>query len=585
MRKKTINLFMWGYQPHFRLRFEGLMSTVMERLGVPESGVECLLVGARIPDRKNRNDVCVEPEDGKWPITLFDGLLHVIETEFANHPLQNMFYGDAPSMRDKPENIRRDSVRIAVEKALDVYDSGHDVRSFAGTPAPVNDHYIVPVLQFPVDLFVRFQPLEEPISNGRFNSHPSLIHSAIFEVLREAHDELLRPDPGRNAAGRPILPGEIVCRAAASFMHTPKVAIGDTSLGSWNLFDQFNQISSLMYEGTTGAGRILLALPDCASIDMLLSLAEPVPFRDHRWARKVLQLASSETDLIADCEKIFGLGNISADVDPWLNQDVFKIEFLDHYHWRLSCGDNVLLVSKFGAPSLPQEGFPRHHLLDTYRRLFPEVDEKDVASFAALSEAAVGHHHGSLLIVAKDAEHEADRLRGQGSKIKPVKLTPDLYRQVSGIDGAIIIDPHCICHAIGIILDGAARSECTPSRGARYNSGIRYVRSTDTSRLAIIVSDDRTVDMIPEYHPRIKRSAIVNALTKLEAATHGNYHEAINWLDLHRFYLDQEECDRINTALERIRKEPFEVGELRRIWKEFAPDPSFNDSYFENEDV
>ncbi|MCE2482358.1 MAG: hypothetical protein J4F33_05610, partial [Alphaproteobacteria bacterium] len=55
---------------------------------------------------------------------------------------------------------------------------------------------------------------------------------------------------------------------------------------------------------------------------------------------------------------------------------------------------------------------------------------------------------------------------------------------------------HGACHAIGVILDGVASSECTPSRGARYNSGIRYIDSSSNLRLAVIVSDDRTVDVI-----------------------------------------------------------------------------------------
>ena len=128
---------MWGYQPHFRIQLELQASRLMEELGVPEAGVECLLVGAKRPDRHNRNEVCVEPEDGKWPLVLFDGLLDSIETEVANHPHQNMVYfGDEAGMRDKPENIRRDSVRSAVRKALVEYDSGHSTESFAGRPAP-----------------------------------------------------------------------------------------------------------------------------------------------------------------------------------------------------------------------------------------------------------------------------------------------------------------------------------------------------------------------------------------------------------------------------------------------------------------
>ena len=114
MKDNLIKLFMWGYQPHFRAQCEFRMNNVMSELGVSQAGSECLLVGARIPEKQNPNGVCVEPEDGKWTVGLFDGLLDQIEMEVKQHPSQKMFYTEEPSMRDKPENIRRDSVRKAV---------------------------------------------------------------------------------------------------------------------------------------------------------------------------------------------------------------------------------------------------------------------------------------------------------------------------------------------------------------------------------------------------------------------------------------------------------------------------------------
>ncbi len=34
--------------------------------------------------------------------------------------------------------------------------------------------------------------------------------------------------------------------------------------------------------------------------------------------------------------------------------------------------------------------------------------------------------------------------------------------------------------------------------GARYNSAIRYIHSEEVPRLAVVFSDDQTVDVIPE---------------------------------------------------------------------------------------
>ena len=585
MSANSINLFMGGYQPDFRLHFEKLMNRVFQALGVPESGVDCLLIGVGLPGRSNPNGVCIEPEDDKWPIGLFDGLLNLIEAEFTDHPVQNMFCGDKPSI-DELESIRRDSVRIAVQKTMKPYDSNHCVHSFAGRPAPVNDHYVVPVFQLPNALFERFRSLREPIKDGLFTYHASLIHAAVFEVLTEANNELLKLNPGRNLAGRSQSPDEIGRRAAASFMYTLRIAIQDKNIWDLDLFERFNKISSLMYERVKAVGRVLLVKPEDGSVEFLLKFAEPVPFREHRWSRKVLQLASSKTPLIADSEKIFGLGNVAAGIDPWESQRVFEIEFLDHYRWHLSCGGNIMLVSEYGVPSLPQEVFPTARLLDTYKRLFPEADEEDVDRFAALFRTAVEQRHGSMLLVANDAAEEANRLRGQAISVEPMKLTPDLYGQVSGIDGTVVIDPHGVCYAIGVILDGPARPECTPSRGARYNSSMRYVSSSATPRLAVVISDDQTVDVIPVLPPRIKRSVLEKEISELEASSRNDYPSAIPWLIRHKFYLNQEQCDRINEALERIQKESMEGGVQMRIFlPEFSPGPKFNESCFESEDA
>jgi hypothetical protein len=576
----TIRLFMWAYQAHFRVDFEYLMNSVMKVLGVDGSEAKCLLVGVKTPNARVAHDICVEPEDGVWPLALFAELAVSVEENIKTHPLQNMYYGDEPSMRDKPENIRRDSIRKSVQSALVPFDNKENVRSFAGAPAPVDGYYVVPVLEIPNAIFERFRPLREPVTDGRFTGSPSLIHSAVNQVLHEAYDELLRPEPGRFFSGRSASSEEIVRRAASSFMYTPGIAIGDKNYGSPNLFERFNLISSLMYEGAEGKGRLLLANPHGGAVDMALTLAEPVPFHEPRWSRKVLQMASSDTAVIANCESILGLGNVSTGVDPWLTQNVFEIEFHDHYHWSLSCGSEILLVSRYGTPSLPYDRFPKARLVDTFQRLFTEATAEDVDNFTALFDVAVEQRHGSMLVVARDASEEADRLRGQGTKVAPVKLTPELYRRVSNIDGTIIVDPHCVCHAVGVILDGAAREECTPSRGARYNSGIRYAEASATPRLAVVVSDDRTVDVVPVLRLRVSQKTVEEHLAKLQTATLQNYHPVIRWLDEHRFYLNHSQCDLVNAALKRIESVPLEVGEFRIQWREFCPNPLCTAEYF-----
>lgn len=577
MASNTINLFMWGYQQHFRSRLGSRAKGVLQSLGIPLIP-KVLLVGTRRPGSDDRNAVCVEPEDGEWPVTMFDGLVESVEKVIARHPLQSMFYGDEPSMREKPERIRRDSVREAVKRTLAPFDTAKRVRSFCGMACLVDQFYVVPVVQLPEEVFDAFPPLREPIGDDRISGHPSFIHASMAFLLSEAADELQRKDPGRDFGQRTRSSEEIVRHAAANFMKTPGVAIGDRNF-YFDLFEQFNVISSLLYEGARGEGRLLLVNPENPVVEWALRLAEPVPFRESRWARKVLQMATTDIALIGDCECIYGLGMIDEKHDPTL-QDVFTIDFLDHYHWQLRCGEQVLLRSRYGEPTLPQELIGRDRFVDNYSRLFPDATSDDAEHFWQLFLVAAAQVHGSMIVVADDATDEAYRLSQQGTVVQTTLMTEDLLKRVSDIDGTIILDPHGVCHAIGVILDGPASPECTPSRGSRFNSGIRYVGAANKPRLAIVVSDDHIVDIIPLLRPRIARREIEVAISALEAATLDNYHQSRNWLDEYRFYLNDSECSRVNTALDRIENLPKDVGRIVIITERFKPNPVMNESYF-----
>ena len=573
------------------------MSDVLRALGVNEFRAKCLLVGVKISNQRNPNGVFVMTEHGQWPIEIFDGLHNRIEEQIKENRCQEILYtNDEQATLDQPENIRRDSSRVAVQQAMTAYDSEHDVQSFAGRPASVQDHYIIPVLQLPAALFRRFRPLQEraTITDGFEPGQPSLIHAAVSKVLGKARGELhlLQLNPRR----KPNLDSQsfrerqipvIIQAAAVSFMNTIWIAAGDEFV-QYNLFHEINEISLLKYEGKKGIGSLILIKKEFQGkqykkIDFIIKFENPIPFHEYRWSRKVLELASSENKLITNYTKIFGLGHVSTGVNPWESQNIFQIDFLDRDHWRLSCGNEVLLISKDGVPSLKQKIFDNNKHLDTYRQLFPQSSNEDTERFAELLKTAASQRHGSMLVVDKDAKSEADRLQAEGTRIETVELTPDLYRQVSSIDGAVIIDPCCKCYAIGVILDGQSRSRCKRSRGARYNSAIRYVYSPGKQRLAVVVSDDQTIDII-SLPPSIKRSELEKQISKLEQSTYENYHPPLNWLSENRFYIDEEQCERINESLKRIEEELMNVRKIRENLTQFSQDPDFDESYYKSED-
>lgn len=97
--------------------------------------------------------------------------------------------------------------------------------------------------------------------------------------------------------------------------------------------------------------------------------------------------------------------------------------------------------------------------------------------------------------------------------------------------------------------------------------------------MAIVYSDDRTLDIIPLLNPRVSREKIVAALADLEVATTDTYHRPRYFLDRHRFYLSLEQCAAANAAMERIYATPQRVGEIRLTLIPFSPDPAMDSRY------
>ena len=101
-------------------------------------------------------------------------------------------------------------------------------------------------------------------------------------------------------------------------------------------------------------------------------------------------------------------------------------------------------------------------------------------------------------MISSIAAKEAKRLSGQSFPVYPLKLREAGIGAVSEIDGAILMDDSGNCHALGVILDGQASHAGDPSRGARYNSAVRYVEQTRNKKascLIVIVSEDGMVNL------------------------------------------------------------------------------------------
>ncbi|WP_277981885.1 hypothetical protein [Sphingomonas phyllosphaerae] len=565
-----IEQFMWGYQRHFRVSLRLRAEQVLKRIGLDVEPV-ALLIGVRRDGVEDQHPLCIEPDDERWSPVMFPDIHAKIEQAWRAHPDQHLVYGDEQSMNDKPEHIRRACISSEVKAALDIAEAGRGLRIFCSTPTLVEGHYVVCVLQLPEAPFEPFPPF--PYTWMGEQQEASFLLRCIRAVLADAERALTGPDPGRSASGsgemRPA--DELIREAAESFLRVPVIP---GEFAHSDMFRAFNQLSQLMYEGTKGLGRLVLAKPNDPAIDYVLRLQKAVPFSQTRWVRKLLQMATRETVLVANYQSIWGLARV-----PNFATQPFCVDFLDQHEWEFRRGEQLLLRTRFGEPRLPQEVIATERFAENLQRLFPGITDAAIASHRAVLDQMGEQDHGSMVIIADDAASEAARLDLQGTHIEPVALTPELMARASRIDGTILVDPAGICHAIGVILDGQANAECTPSRGARYNSAVRYVGNGSVARMALVVSEDRTLDIIPLLRPRVRRQPIVDAVEALTRATVDNFHAPRNTLDKYRFYLSLVQCNAANAALDRIDAPPLQVGEIRYTGPRFSPDPHMDDSY------
>ena len=575
----TITLFMFPFQRSLRGGLRIRAESALTQLGVTVE-VKTLLIGLRWPGTPGPHPVCIEPENAEWTVDIFDGVPQALQEAFDTHDGHNLVYSnDEIAMQEKPENIRRDCVRKAVQAALSKVDAGAGVVSFFGTARPVLGYYVVPVIQVPSHVFELYPPLPVMKIWAGYQTSEGLLSECMQNVLAEAAEEMGRPNPGRSFAMNSGSAAEIVRDAAETFMRAISLSLRDKEFPFVDLFTSINELSSLLYEGSKGMGRLVLVAPDNPAIVYSLRLASPVPFRQARWARKVLQMSSPEFALVANGHAIHGLGDLSADHD-FSAQDAFWIDFIDHYHWNLRLGQRTLMLTAFGEARLPQEPIAQPRFYDSFLRQLPGTSEGDAERMWQLLKVMAEVQHGSMIMIATDAASEAARLSRQAMVIKPTLMTAELLRQASKIDGTILVDPFGVCYAVGVILDGLANERCTPSRGSRYNSAVRYVFSGVSSRMALVQSADGTTDILPLLRPRISRALIEAKVRELEAATPDNFHDARRFINEKRFYLSAEQCHRVNAALDRIDAMPRRDYSIRLSTDRCTPDPEMNDDYY-----
>ena len=586
MTRNVIERFIWAFQQHFCGNAEYSARQLFQTLD-PRFEPKVFLVAILENEQDGKHEGCVEPEKDFWAKSeRFEGLAKAVESEIKSNPESKLIHSHPRMQTQSNDRLRSKAIRAVIERTISEIDERPaDHSFFVSFPRRKDGYWVSTVLSLQTNVIEQYPALlQSSIKYDEYrNSYvaTSLIDACITEFLDSMQAKLEQPRAGEGYDSINI--DFTLSNAAALFMSSISTRM-KIEYGSRDLFRVFNTVSSLRYEKAEGAGSYIIAKGDHDAIESCLRFSTNQSLDSGRASRKLLELASEQMPLHTDSNEIFGLCNVEG-YDA-KNENLFLVNVTGHQEWEL-CHNNVCMMTvKFGRPALPSLGLNVGKLRADLSRLFPDVSSDQHTDLIGLVKQAQKESHGTMLLISDAAESESARLSTQATPITPAKLTPALLGQLTTIDGAVILSPEGICYAIGAILDGLATDEGDPSRGARYNSAVRYVKSSQVNCLAVVVSEDGGTTFLPDLPAPIKRADIdhhigmLSSLNSDEDFSKLRFNESRDWIEKHSFYLLQKDCDLLNEILPQLNERHFRGSALQisssHVYKQHpAMDPAF----------
>lgn len=581
----SVKYFMWPYQPHFQIMAQVGYRSLLEKLD-PQLESCVFLLGFLIEPRRDRFPICVSPDDFELQPDTFENVPDIAQ-ELGKFDMKTDGLRSHPKAHDiflqnKQQRGWVTAIREAVDRHCD-----DEWNTYVSPYVELEGFRLFTIAQHSAKKAGRFYSLLKSSASGNTTSsyalERSLLEAVTHKFLTKCCEHLSAPNPG----DRFSIVGDVdgIIRASGKELMDAPFLAGGSFEAPQNQFDICEKISTLLYESEEGVGSLLYIKRDHPNLEPELLLRREVPISEYGAVRKLLEISDDNVSLLSDSNVIYGLGSVSSDYDA-SREDVFSVRFSRRFSWQLIHDKNVLMHVSYGMPALKDAEFPKQLLLDHLERLFPGIKPAMTRRILSLAECVGEQSHGAMLVIASDAAGEANRLGLQCTPVQAFELTEHRIPMLTSIDGAILIDAECQCHAIGVILDGMAHEKCSSARGSRYNSAVRYVYNSE-ERLAIVKSEDGMVDVLPQLRPRIKRVDIDDHITRLRelVETDGDvslraYRSVMDWLDRHRFYLGKAACDEANQLWPLVEENIEKEGSIGWRYADFVPAAEMDDSYF-----
>ena len=480
---------------------------------------------------------------------------------------------------------------LRLKEICEEYDPEFQVMDLS--PLDWGDSVVFPILAFKREALAGLRTLNSESDLDLFevdSFFQALIKSLDHHLVGQTFDMNmpLALDPGRIDF--------LQSQAAEAFLQ--RAAGTPEALDAESLFSNINLVSSMQYERRDNNSYILLVPRHFPHLKFNCQFQEPIKINAYRKFRKLLETTGNDNLLITDGSSILGTGTVADTYDP-SEDKAFQISILGHLTWTLACNGDSLLTYDHGKISERHKVLDRGKFLSVFNRIL-DMDEDRIWPILRMVEKLTDEKQGTTLIFSDNAAKEAARLRSEGFVVFPFDVTAENIAAYAVIDGAVLLDQDCRCHAFGVILDGdSIGDKADASRGARYNSALRYYekrRSCGDRLCLVILSDDGMMDIVPTLKPKVKRSHIDTLMIRLMNITSQSaidldqYFDCLFELKQYEFCLPPDVQALVEEGLEQS-LEPgdgyFNIDPLSRIGltglELLTHDPDTGESFFLDE--
>lgn len=198
-----------------------------------------------------------------------------------------------------------------------------------------------------------------------------------------------------------------------------------------------------------------------------------------------------------------------------LEENMLLVKITEHMVWHAEKQGEFLFEYKDGYfdEENPEDKFKEkiNQAETCYKNLF----NKQCEWLHPVIKVLKATKHGAVIVIHEEAINEANRLTspnvGHGTKLKAQKNYGDngfkqMIRLASKIDGGFLFDKNGNLVAYGVVFDGTVPNDAAdcdtikygnPARGSRYNSLLLYTILHRDKCMAIVFSDDLSIDILP----------------------------------------------------------------------------------------